>query len=72
MAMPSTARTMRWVCTGLSPEHGPIEDCRRLQVSDIGLPGGSKRGCGGNPLLGGAIHGPVNGRDAVKAYRAAD
>jgi hypothetical protein len=55
MAMPSTARTMRWVTTGaLTPRArplistGPIEDCRRLQVSDIGLPGGSKRGGGGN------------------------
>ena len=39
---------MRCVWPGLSPEHGPIEDCRWLQGYDIDLPGGSKRGGGGN------------------------
>lgn len=47
MAMPLTARTMRWL-GGPLISNGPTEDCRRIQGFDFDLLGGSKRGGGGN------------------------
>jgi hypothetical protein len=38
---------MRWLQEPLV-DHGPTEDCRRIQGFDFDLPGGSKRGGGGN------------------------